>query len=186
MLPPRLLDTCKVVYVARNPKDALVSYYHHHKLMRVQGFTGTFEDFFNLFLEDSLLQLPFMPHVREAWDKRDSAHMLFLFFEEMKADLRGVIKRVAEFLGKTLTEEQVEQLYEHLKFDNFKKNQYVNMDPMKEFGVLAADKSFIRKGKTGDWKNHFTDEMDARMDAWMAERLRGTDLSFQTTLKQQD
>ena len=40
---PRLLDTCKVVYVARNPKDACVSYYHHNRLMRGHGFTGDLE-----------------------------------------------------------------------------------------------------------------------------------------------
>ena len=27
MLPPNLLDTCKVVYVCRNPKDTIVSFY---------------------------------------------------------------------------------------------------------------------------------------------------------------
>ena len=29
-LPPKLLDTCKVVYVARNPKDVAISLYHHY------------------------------------------------------------------------------------------------------------------------------------------------------------
>ena len=29
LLPPGLLDTCKVVVVCRNVKDACVSYYHH-------------------------------------------------------------------------------------------------------------------------------------------------------------
>ena len=41
--PPRLLDVCKVVYVARHPKDVCVSYYHHCRLMQVMDFTGDIE-----------------------------------------------------------------------------------------------------------------------------------------------
>ena len=40
---PRLLDVCKVVYVARNPKDACVSYFNHNRLIRTHDFTGDLE-----------------------------------------------------------------------------------------------------------------------------------------------
>lgn len=115
--------------------------------MTIQGFDGSFEDFFELFLEDKLLQLPFIPHVLEAWEKKDHPNLLFIFFEEMKADLRGVIKRVGDFLGKSLTQDQVEQLYDHLKFDNFKNNPYVNFDIGKELGAMSKSGNFVRKGK---------------------------------------
>ena len=34
MLPPALLDTCKVLFVSRNVKDSAVSYFHHENLMK--------------------------------------------------------------------------------------------------------------------------------------------------------
>ena len=40
---PRLLDVCKVVYVARNPKDVCVSFYHHMRLFRKHDFLGDLE-----------------------------------------------------------------------------------------------------------------------------------------------
>ena len=40
---PRLLDVCKVVYVARNPKDVCVSWYHHMRLLRMRDFLGDLE-----------------------------------------------------------------------------------------------------------------------------------------------
>lgn len=42
----------QVVYVARNPKDVMVSYYHFHKASKYQSFTGNFEQFVHYFLND--------------------------------------------------------------------------------------------------------------------------------------
>ena len=40
-LPPKLIDSCKVVICLRNPKDVAVSYFHHHKLVTVSPLTKT-------------------------------------------------------------------------------------------------------------------------------------------------
>ena len=52
LLPPNFLDTCKVVYVARNPKDVIVSFYYHHKLMKMEGFSGAVDCFADYFMKD--------------------------------------------------------------------------------------------------------------------------------------
>lgn len=49
LLPPKLLDTCKVVYVARNPYDVVASLYHQHRLITLYNFTGDFKQFWNYF-----------------------------------------------------------------------------------------------------------------------------------------
>ena len=53
-LPPKLLDTCKVIFVGRNPKDVCVSFYHHHILLSEFKMTGTFLDFAEMFLQGTL------------------------------------------------------------------------------------------------------------------------------------
>ena len=43
----------QVVYVARNPKDVIVSYHHHHQLTKLgNNFTGTVTEFAQLVLDD--------------------------------------------------------------------------------------------------------------------------------------
>ena len=59
MLPPNLLDTCKVIFVSRNPKDTCVSYYHHTKTIEDSlengEFIGTFTDYAKTFLDGTCL-----------------------------------------------------------------------------------------------------------------------------------
>uniref|UniRef100_A0A2A4KBP1 Sulfotransferase domain-containing protein n=1 Tax=Heliothis virescens TaxID=7102 RepID=A0A2A4KBP1_HELVI len=52
LLPPNILDTAKVVYVARDPRDVAVSCYHHAKLFRILGNVGSFKEFWNVFLKN--------------------------------------------------------------------------------------------------------------------------------------
>lgn len=51
LLPKELLDTCKVIYVARNPKDTLLSFQHHCRLMKEYSFVGSQDDFVQYFVD---------------------------------------------------------------------------------------------------------------------------------------
>lgn len=77
-------------------------------------------------------------------------------------------------------------LLEHLKFDNLSKNESVNYDFGKKMGFVNQDGNFIRNGKTGDWKNHFSPELNRQIDEWIEKNLEGTDLKFDLELEQQD
>ena len=53
ILPPSVMkNRAKVVYVARHPRDVVVSYYHLNKLYRTQGYVNDFETFFEYFMKD--------------------------------------------------------------------------------------------------------------------------------------
>ena len=119
--------------------------------------------------------------------------MLFLFFEDMKRDLRGTIQQVGKFLGKELTGDQLNGLESHLHFSSMKKNPWVNKNMTYAYSPLTAEElaaenaasklEFMRKGETGDWKNHFSQEISDEMDVWIKRELAGTDLQFTTEVK---
>ncbi|KAF4524245.1 hypothetical protein B566_EDAN008791 [Ephemera danica] len=156
LLPANLLDTCKVIYVARNPKDVAVSFYHQNRPWT-----------------------PFWKHLEEGWERRNHPNLKFLFYEDMIKDQANVIRDVARFIGKSMSEEQVNQLIEHLDIANFRHNPAVNFDQANEIGMLKEGvQTFVRKGKTGGWREEFTPELNARADKWIEENLKNTDLRF--------
>ena len=61
-------------------------------------------------------------------------------------DLPAVIRKLADFLKKPITEAQVEKLANHLDFANFEHNENVNQNPAKKIGAVTEDGKFIRKG----------------------------------------
>lgn len=44
--------TLQVIYVARNPKDVVVSYYHLHRLVKNLDYKGDFQEFWKCFIND--------------------------------------------------------------------------------------------------------------------------------------
>ena len=174
----------QVIYVVRNPKDAAVSFYKMLQLNSTLSPELTVDQYAELFIAGRAISTSFFSNVLQAWQQRHHPNMLFVTFEEMKQDLRSVIERVAAHLGKQPTKQQLEQLERHLSFDSMKVNKWVNKEHM---GYQRADSrgdplAFMRKGKTGDWKNYLSTEVAQKMDAWMQENLRGTGLKLVTEL----
>ena len=97
----------QVIYVARNPKDTAVSFYHHNRTVPGHGFQGTFAQFLQFFREGLHPFGSYWHHLRSGWDRRSLPGLTFLWYEEMKADTVGVIKQLSGFLAHPLTQQQV-------------------------------------------------------------------------------
>ncbi|ROT84800.1 estrogen sulfotransferase [Penaeus vannamei] len=174
---PDLLEKSKVIYVARNPKDMLVSYLHHHRLLRAQEFIGTLDEFADHFLNDDLVYGPYWLHLKEAWQRRDHPNLHFVFYEDLKADITGELKKLDAFLGTGLSGDQLANVAKHTSFGEMKSrnNLFINKDIFKheevvDQEVLKRDGGFFRQGKSGDWKAKLTPELIEKMDKWINEK----------------
>jgi len=170
LLPEKLLDTCKVIYVARNIKDAAVSRYHHLKLS--PGLKQGFKQFAQCFLKNDIKYNPFIPHILEAWENRKHPNMYFTTYEEMKADLRKEVLTLVTFLrgpNDCLPNSSMDKLLKAVDIESFRKNEFLNK--FKEIPPDDKGNGFIRKGIIGDWKNYFDDEMNNEWDAYIEKEL---------------
>uniref|UniRef100_A0A3Q2LF56 Sulfotransferase n=1 Tax=Equus caballus TaxID=9796 RepID=A0A3Q2LF56_HORSE len=73
----------KVIYMARNPKDLVVSYYQFHRSLRTMSYRGTFQEFCRRFMNDKLGYGSWFEHVQEFWEHRMDSNVLFLKYEDM-------------------------------------------------------------------------------------------------------
>jgi len=179
LCPPDMLKKCKVVYVARNPKDVVISYYHHHRMTRKTEASIKFEEFLPYFLKGLLEEDPYLAHVKEGITlSKETPNICFLWYEDMKKDLGGAVKKVSQFLGVDLDEKQVESLANHLDFKNMKKNPSVNHQDRHDKGRFLEGESFIRKGEAGAWSEKLSGEMNDRFDRWLEENTRDQRIDF--------
>lgn len=83
-----------------------------------------------------------------------------------------VIKSLSEFLDKDLSEKQINSIIQWCSFENMKQNPAVNYEWYKTLGLYKKDGHFFRKGKIGDWLNHFTREDSIELDNIVAKNLK--------------
>ncbi|XP_066585146.1 sulfotransferase 1C4-like [Prorops nasuta] len=165
---------CKIIYIARNPKDVLVSLYHFNKTNLGWNFGGDFLEFCDLFLKNLVIWTPYFEHVKEAWNLRHKPNFLFLFYENLKKEIQVSVKTIANFLGKEYNSQQIQELCNYVDFQNFKKNAK-NYGP---YTKVYPSKTFIREGHVGGWKSIITPDIEKKINAWIEENLKDTDLSF--------
>uniref|UniRef100_A0A3Q0SJ69 Sulfotransferase n=1 Tax=Amphilophus citrinellus TaxID=61819 RepID=A0A3Q0SJ69_AMPCI len=176
LMPPAVKEKkSKVVYVMRNPKDNIVSYYHFTKGHKNTETPKSFEQFFEWYMTGRVTASSWFDHIRGWYSGRDQYNILILTYEDMIMDLKGVVKKLCSFLGKNLTEAAIDQVVEKSKFDTMKNNPKANYQ---HFPPEWFNGKFLRKGQIGDWKNTLTVAQSERVDRVFQEKLGDLSLKF--------
>ncbi|XP_049510613.1 amine sulfotransferase-like [Panthera uncia] len=118
-------------------------------------------------------------HIKGWYEHKSLFNIQFLMYEEMKKDLKGSLSKVCKFLGKELSEEEMDAIVRQATFQNMKYDPRANYkNIIKTRYGLEAKGHFLRKGTIGDWKNHMTVEQNERFDKIFQRKMKDFPLKF--------
>ncbi|PSS24510.1 Cytosolic sulfotransferase [Actinidia chinensis var. chinensis] len=185
-LPTSIFDSkCRVVYICRNPWDQLVSFWHFSTSAAKRWSTEysiSLDETLDMFCRGVISFGPFWDHVLGYWKASQGMpnKVLFLKYEDLKEDIMGQTKLLAQFLGFPFSVEEegggvVEEVSRLCSFENLKELE------VNKTGKLSSgrDKSaFFRKAEVGDWSNYLTPPMAEKMKKLIQEKFEGSGLMF--------
>ncbi|GER49923.1 sulfotransferase [Striga asiatica] len=158
-------SACKIVYIARNPKDTLISSWHFfNKILRPNEDPFPLEKAVDGFCNGVHQYGSYFDHVVEYWleSRRRPSKVMFVKYEELKSDPKGRVAGIAEFLGRPFVEgREVDGVLRSCSLERLKGLE-VNKGGSILFNV--PNSLFFRKGEVGDWKTYLTPEMEHRID----------------------
>merc|ERR1719341_1980597 len=161
----------------RNPKDAVVSYLHHCRIMKMQDFTGTQDEFVELFMNGDLMFGHYDNHLKEAFERKNHPNLHIVRFEDLKANPMAEYTKLDKFLDTKRTKEQIEKICEYTSFSEMKKRDNVvgsgegEQNKMFNMEAVRREGGFFRKGEAGNWKEKLSPENSAKLDVWSREKL---------------
>ncbi|GMR49438.1 hypothetical protein PMAYCL1PPCAC_19633 [Pristionchus mayeri] len=147
---------CKVIYVARNPKETASSYCNFYRITRDRELQRdlSFTDFFPIFTSGYIFGGNWFNHVRDYWKFcQNNPNATFLNFEDMKSNLTTVVEHLEEFIDVPLTEDQRQRVVRHCSYRSM-------------------------EGEARDWKNTFTVALNEAFDKLYNKKKEGLGLDF--------
>ncbi|XP_071065571.1 sulfotransferase 2A1-like [Dasypus novemcinctus] len=95
------------------------------------------------------------------------------FFSSKAKDRRGTIELISQFLGYKLTPEELSSVLKNISFQVMKDNKMSNFCQLPDTLMDHSKAQLIRKGITGDWKNHFTVALSETFDKVYEKKMAG-------------
>ena len=162
-------DKVKYIFIGRDGRDIVWSLYNYHTVANKAWYSGlnktpgrigppmerppdSIKQYYHEWLDrDGHPFWPYWENVRSWWAIRKLPNVLLIHFANLKHDMPGTIRQIAEYLNIPVDDNKWESIVMHCGFDYMKENATKSV-PFG--GVLwkGGLQSFIYKGINGRWR----------------------------------
>jgi aryl sulfotransferase len=195
----RFSDQARYLFIGRDGRDVVWSLYNHHAnanakwyeaLNETPGLVGPpiepppadIRQYFREWLDrDGFPFWPFWENIRSWWAIRDLPNVKIVHFTELKRDMRGMMREIADFLGVAVDPADWPLLELYCSFDWMKANA-TRVTPLGGSIWDGGAETFIHKGVNGRWQDvlpaadsaayeaRALAELGEECAAWLAQR----------------
>tara|TARA_R110002153_G_scaffold104022_3_gene241595 strand:+ start:8630 stop:9523 length:894 start_codon:yes stop_codon:yes gene_type:complete len=184
-------EKAKYIYVVRDGRDVVWSLYNHHvnannvwydALNNTPGRVGPeigqpdsdpLVYFENWLVNDGAPFWSYWENVRTWWEARNLPNVMLMHFADLKADIEGQIRKIADFLDIQINEDTIGDIVKHCSFDYMK----AHADQSAPLGGAFWDggaKTFIHKGLNGRWKKDMPKQLSEQYEQTALSQLGST------------
>ena len=137
-------NPCKYIYVARNRKDQVTSFYYHVAASLIMPNIDR-ESYMEKYFSKELPFGDYFDHLLSRWPHRNDENVLFLKYEDMKKNLPQAVSTIASFIQVDRSEDTIDKVTNATTFEGMKDNLFSHtyFAP----GFEQGGTEFIRKGK---------------------------------------
>ena len=177
----------KYIYIGRDARDVFWSWYHHHSIFSDTAYRlfdppdRTWPEFprpdpdirsaYHTWLDrDGWPMIPFWSHVQSWWDIRRLPNVMLIHFNQLRSDLPGAIREIADYLDIAIDQHVFPRVLEHCSLAHMKQAaaKVELLDAIFEGG---GARFFVNKGANGRWKDVLSADEIAECDEVAARNL---------------
>jgi hypothetical protein len=159
----------RYLYAVRDGRDVAVSYYHFYR--SYLGYSGSFDEFFERFLDGDLQYRSWFDHVARWRRHAADARVLWVEYERLLHDRLAVLNEIASFCGIPLSGARLTQVAPLISFDYMKHHEARFDHATSVPGAASSERGrFVRRGREGGYRALFSQAQSRAFDARLQKR----------------
>jgi len=159
----------KVIYLVRDPRDVVVSYFHHaRKFFRIEQ-DKSIDEFVESFIAGRLNAYGSWGQHVGTWRlaRGGEAEFMMIRYEDLQTHPTAELAEIAAHLGVNADENMIASCLELSDFDRMKEMERNHGNRWITLADTRKSMPFIRKGRAGGWRDELKPDLARRIEsAW--------------------